>query len=129
MSKKNEINWMSFARFTELPMRISSSAYNLSNTAPIKELRELYTHSFDLFRMLQSSNDEASETEFVSEMMNHFNTLKPATILLANPLRPDPFYHVTIHTFLRIFEKSLYLLEMSHNYLGTNTFLLKSALT
>ncbi len=68
--------------WNELPIRISprtielsSSVYNLSNTAPIKDLLKLYTHSF---HMLESSNVESSETEFISETINHFNTLKPA---------------------------------------------------
>ena len=51
-----------FGKFiwNELPIRIShrvvelsSLPYNLSNTSSIRELRELYTHSFHLFRMLE----------------------------------------------------------------------------
>eukprot|EP00483_Globobulimina_turgida_P013190 UN13214 len=79
--------------WNELPIRIShridelsTLPYNLSNAESIRELRELYTHSFHLFRTLESPNDDESESLFIHQMMQHFNALKPATILLANAL-------------------------------------------
>ena len=80
--------------WNELPIRIShrvvelsSLPYNLSNTSSIRELRELYTHSFHLFRMLESPDSDAAEREFVDQMKAHFESLKSAVPLVAHGLR------------------------------------------
>ena len=79
--------------WNELPIRIShrvvelsSLPYNLSNTSAIRELRELYTHSFHLFRMLEIPDNDDTEKKFIEQMKSHFNSLKSAVPLVATGL-------------------------------------------
>eukprot|EP01084_Bolivina_argentea_P119507 211872_1 len=79
--------------WNELPIRIShrivelsSLPYNLSNTKAITELRELYTHSFHSFRILQIPDNNDKENKFINQMKSHFDSLKQAVPLIANGL-------------------------------------------
>jgi len=90
-----EENMREYGEFiwNELPIRIShrvvelsSLPYNLSNAPSIRELRELYTHSFHLFRMLEKPDSDETEQKFIDQMKSHFNSLKSAVPLIANGL-------------------------------------------
>lgn len=79
--------------WNEIPIRIShridelsSLPYNLSNTSSIRELRELYTHSFHLFRMLEAPDNDETEQKFIDTMKTHFDSLKSAVLLVAHGL-------------------------------------------
>ena len=79
--------------WNEIPIRIShrvielsSLPYNLSSTAAIKELRDLYTHSFHLFRMLEMPDNDETENKFMNVMKSHFNSLKSAVPLISTGL-------------------------------------------
>jgi len=79
--------------WNEIPIRIShrvvelsSLPYNLSNAESIRELRDLYTHSFHLFRMLEPPDSDEAEQRFIAQMKSHFDQLKSAVPLIANGL-------------------------------------------